>query len=88
MYEVHRFERLQAFTVGDIEDADPSTHVSDTSEDDSDDDSEEVHSHLFIMLLLLFMLFIISSCVNITILVAFYKKKSLRTISNRLVVFD
>jgi uncharacterized membrane protein len=79
MYELKEFEDLQAFTVGDKEDDNPSTHMNDTS----DDDREEEHTNLVIMLLLLFILFIISSCVNITILVAFYKKKSLRTISYR-----
>ena len=38
---------------------------------------------LMIMCILLFLVFLISVSVNITILVAFYRKQSLRTISNR-----
>jgi hypothetical protein len=38
---------------------------------------------LMTMCILLFIVFLISISVNITILVAFYRKQSLRTISNR-----
>ena len=49
------------------------------------DADKNKNANMLIMLMLLSVLFITSTCVNIIVLTAFYKKKSLRTISNRFV---
>ena len=82
MYAVTGLEELPAPTYYLERDAyDPFAQMNETC---SDADKKE-NTNMLIMLMLLCVLFISSTCVNIIVLTAFYKKKSLRTISNRFV---
>ena len=76
---------LHHFSAPVLTDATVLTHSNDTGL--SEDNGTELNVNMIIMLVLLAMLFILSTCVNTIILIAFYKKKSLRTISNRYVCY-
>ena len=81
MYAVTGLEELPTPTYLERDVYDPFGQMNETC---SDADKNE-NANILIMLMLLCVLFITSTCVNIIVLTAFYKKKSLRTISNRFV---